>query len=205
MKDVVLVLAAFGIGVLAGNLGLIPAFSGTLSSAVLLILMTQVGIGFGSSPNFDMLRRDFRWEWLLLPFGTIAGTLAAALCVGLFWRLGGVSDALAVGSGLGYYSLSSLLITQLKELVSSPEFAIRLGMVALLANVIRELLGIVGAPFFSWLSPLSPIAAAGCSSCDISLPVISRWSGEGMVPLAILHGVVLDMSVPVLVTFFCSF
>mgnify|MGYP000836473880 FL=1 len=136
---------------------------------------------------------------------SVGGTLVAAAAVGVFWALGSVADALAVGSGLGYYSLSSLLITQLKSLVSSPEMAVQLGIVALLANVARELIAIVCAPFFAKVSPLSPISAAGCSSCDISLPVIARWSGEGMVPLSILHGVVLDMSVPVLVTFFCSF
>ncbi|MCM1093621.1 MAG: lysine exporter LysO family protein [Lachnospiraceae bacterium] len=207
MKDVILVLVAFALGVLWGNSGLMPAEvdCSWLSSVVLLVLMTQVGLGFGSGESFDMLKRDFRWEWLLLPFATVAGTLVAAAVVGVFWSLGTVADALAVGSGLGYYSLSSLLITQLKALVASPEIATQLGIVALLANVVRELIGIVGAPLFAKVSPLSPISAAGCSSCDISLPVIARWSGEGMVPLSILHGVVLDMSVPVLVTFFCSF
>lgn len=200
-------LVAFALGVFFGYSGWIPdaVDCSRLSSIVLLVLMTQVGLGFGSGESFDMLRRDFRWEWLLLPFATVGGTLVAAAAVGVFWALGSVADALAVGSGLGYYSLSSLLITQLKSLVSSPEMAVQLGIVALLANVARELIAIVCTPFFAKVSPLSPISAAGCSSCDISLPVIARWSGEGMVPLSILHGVVLDMSVPVLVTFFCSF
>lgn len=207
MKDVIFVLVAFALGVFFGYSGWIPdaVDCSRLSSIVLLVLMTQVGLGFGSGESFDMLRRDFRWEWLLLPFATVGGTLVAAAAVGVFWALGSVADALAVGSGLGYYYLSSLLITQLKSLVSSPEMAVQLGIVALLANVARELIAIVCAPFFAKVSPLSPISAAGCSSCDISLPVIARWSGEGMVPLSILHGVVLDMSVPVLVTFFCSF
>lgn len=206
MKDILYVLLAFGAGLFSGKVGLIPDFVALekISSLVLLLLMTQVGLGFGAGESFNALRRDFRWEWLLLPLATVAGTLVAAAFVGLLWSLGSVADALAVGSGLGYYSLSSLLITQLKSLVADPAVAARLGVVALLANVIRELLGIVGAPLLARISPLSPIAAAGCSSCDISLPVIARWSGEGMVPLSILHGVVLDMSVPVLVTFFCA-
>ena len=206
MKDIVFVLLAFCLGLFSGKLGLIPDVVPLekVSALVLLALMTQVGLGFGSGESFDMLRRDFRPQWLLLPFATVAGTLLAALLVGVFWSLGNVADALAVGSGLGYYSLSSLLITQLKALVVAPDIAARLGIVALLANVLRELLAIVGAPLLARISPLSPIAAAGCSSCDISLPVIARWSGEGMVPLAILHGVLLDMSVPVLVTFFFS-
>ncbi len=166
MKDVIFVLVAFALGVFFGYSGWIPdaVDCSRLSSIVLLVLMTQVGLGFGSGESFDMLRRDFRWEWLLLPFATVGGTLVAAAAVGVFWALGSVADALAVGSGLGYYSLSSLLITQLKSLVSSPEMAVQLGIVALLANVARELIAIVCAPFFAKVSPLSPISAAGCSS-----------------------------------------
>ena len=119
MKDVIFVLVAFALGVFFGYSGWIPdaVDCSRLSSIVLLVLMTQVGLGFGSGESFDMLRRDFRWEWLLLPFATVGGTLVAAAAVGVFWALGSVADALAVGSGLGYYSLSSLLITQLKSLV----------------------------------------------------------------------------------------
>ncbi len=207
MKDVILVLLAFSLGLFLGDMDFMPieAECSHLSSIVLLVLMTQVGLGFGSSDSFTSLKHDFRIEWLLLPLATIIGTLVAAVVMGTFWSLGSIYDALAVGSGLGYYSLSSLLITQLKTLAASPQLAAQLGIVALIANVVRELLAIICAPFFAKISPHSPISAAGCSSCDISLPVIARWSGERMVPLAILHGVALDMSVPVLVTFFCSF
>ena len=39
---------------------------------------------------------------------------------------------------------------------------------------------------------------------DVTLPVIARYSGKEMVPIAILHGILMDFSVPFFVSFFCS-
>ena len=39
---------------------------------------------------------------------------------------------------------------------------------------------------------------------DVMLPSISRYSGKEMVPAAILHGIILEMSVPLLVSLFCG-
>ena len=39
---------------------------------------------------------------------------------------------------------------------------------------------------------------------DVLLPSITRYSGKGMIPLAIFHGILIDMSVPVFVSFFCN-
>lgn len=42
-------------------------------------------------------------------------------------------------------------------------------------------------------------------SYEVKLPSISRYSGKEMIPIAILHGILIDMSVPVFVSFFCKF
>lgn len=39
---------------------------------------------------------------------------------------------------------------------------------------------------------------------DVMLPMVNRYSGKNMVPLAILHGIILEISVPLLISFFCS-
>jgi uncharacterized membrane protein YbjE (DUF340 family) len=36
------------------------------------------------------------------------------------------------------------------------------------------------------------------------LPSITLYSEKEMIPLAIFHGILIDMSVPVFVSFFCS-
>jgi len=38
---------------------------------------------------------------------------------------------------------------------------------------------------------------------DVILPVITRYSGKEMVPIAIFHGLLIDMSVPFFVSLFC--
>lgn len=40
---------------------------------------------------------------------------------------------------------------------------------------------------------------------DVVLPIITKYTGREMIPIAILHGVLMDMSVPFFVSFFCRF
>ncbi|MDE6771091.1 MAG: lysine exporter LysO family protein, partial [Muribaculaceae bacterium] len=132
-----------------------------------------------------------------LPLVNIEGTLAGCLLVWLLMPCIDLGDGLAVGSGFGYYSLSSIFITQYK----GPE----LGTVGLLANIIRELLTLLGAPLLVRLfGPLSAISSGGATSMDTTLPIITSVSGKEFVVLSIYHGFVVDFSVPFLVTFFCS-
>ncbi len=75
-----------------------------------------------------------------------------------------------------------------------------LATVALLANVVREMIALFGMPLFArWGGPLAPISVSGVTSMDVCLPSIARYSGSDLVPLAILHGIVLEVCVPILV------
>ena len=55
-----------------------------------------------------------------------------------------------------------------------------------------------------YFGELAPISVAGVNSMDVLLPSISRYSGKEMIPIAILHGILIDISVPVFVSFFCN-
>ena len=80
-----------------------------------------------------------------------------------------------------------------------------LGTIALLANIFREMMALLGAPLIrKYFGQLAPISAAGVNSMDVLLPSITRYSGKDMIPLAIFHGILIDMSVPVFVSFFCN-
>lgn len=104
---------------------------------------------------------------------------------------------MAVGSGMGYYSLSSIFITEYK----GPE----LGTVALLSNIFREIMTLLCAPLLvRWFGNLAPIASGGATTMDTTLPIITRCAGQQFVVVSIFHGFVTDFSVPFLVTFFCS-
>jgi uncharacterized membrane protein YbjE (DUF340 family) len=104
---------------------------------------------------------------------------------------------MAVSAGFGYYSLSSVLITQYK--------GVELGTIALLANIIREVLTLLLAPWMvRYFGKLAPISAGGATTMDTTFPVIVKNSGKEFSVLSIYHGFITDLSVPFLVTFFCS-
>ena len=116
-----------------------------------------------------------------------------------------VFECMAVGSGFAYYSLSSILITQFKEPSIGLQLATELGTIALLSNIIREMMALLGSPLIEkYFGKLAPISAAGVNSMDVVLPAITRYSGKEMIPVAILHGILIDFSVPLFVSFFCS-
>ena len=85
------------------------------------------------------------------------------------------------------------------------QLATELGTIALLANIFRELFALMGAPIFRrYFGKLAPISAAGVTSVDVALPTIMRTSGSEMVPIAIFHGLLIDISVPFFISIFCN-
>lgn len=207
MGSSLFIISAFVLGCLVGVYELLPeAFLGDNATLwVLYALMLQVGIGIGSDERLKEILRSLSPKLLLVPFATIFGTLLAVLIISFGFSRWSVAEILAVGSGFGYYSLSSILVTSLKEATIGVQAAAELGTIALMANIFRELMTLLLAPLMvKWFSPLAPICAGGATSMDVTLPVITRFSGRDWVFVAILHGIVVDFSVPFLVPLFCS-
>lgn len=206
MKNSLFVLGFFALGCAAGVYFPNELAADKAALWVLYALMLFVGMSLGSDRQLKQILRSLRPKMLLLPLGTAIGTLAGAALAGFILKQWGWADYLAVGSGFGYYSLSSILITQLKEASLGPALAGQLGTVALLSNMIREMFTLLFTPLLvKYFGKLSPICAGGVTSMDATLPVIARYCGKDMVFLAVFHGVVLDVSVPFFVSFFCSF
>ncbi len=168
-----------------------------ISYITLCALMLSVGFSVGNDPQTIDKFKQLGPLMMLLPLGTIIGTLGTCALWGIFTEGRSVSDCLAVGSGFGYYSLSSIFITEYK--------GAELGTVALLSNIFREIITLMGAPMMvRFLGPLAPISSGGATTMDTTLPIISRTSGRSFVILSIFHGFIVDFSVPFLVTLFCS-
>lgn len=199
MKGSLIIVGFFILGIIFGLTGWlhIDDFGFDVSFTALAMLMFCVGISVGS--DFSALKslRTQSRTLLFLPLITIIGTLAGCAAVSLAFPHRSLTDMLAIGSGFGYYSLSSIFITEYR----GPE----LGTVALLANIAREIITLLGAPIlYKWFGPLAPISSGGATSMDTTLPIITSVSGKEFVVLSIYHGFVVDFSVPFLVTFFCS-
>lgn len=207
MKGSLLVVACFVLGCLLGWAGWLPTFvqEHDLSVYVLYLLMFQVGLSIGSDSKLKQILRSLRPKLLLVPLATIVGTLTFTALVSLLLSRWGLFDCLAVGSGFAYYSLSSILITQLKEPSIGAQLAAELGTIALIANILRELFALLGAPLFvRYFGRLAPICAGGATTMDTTLPIITRCCGNELVFVSIFHGILVDFSVPFLVSFFCS-
>ncbi len=207
MKGSLIVLAVFAIGIFIGMSGLIPEsfIPAELSEWLLYALVIQIGLSLGYGGNIRKIMSNISFRTLLLPFGTIVGTLLFTVLAGLL--IGGWSpmDYLALGSGLGYYSLSSVLIIDIKSETIGLQAATQLGMLALLVNIIREITALVCGPWFAKVfGRYAPVSAAGVTSMDVTMPMIVRCTGQEMMPIALMHGVVLEVCVPLLVSLFAG-
>jgi uncharacterized membrane protein YbjE (DUF340 family) len=200
MKSSLIILAFFATGLLLGIYRWFPAeiLNYNISFYVLCALMFSVGLSIGNDPTAVSQFRNLNPRFVFLPLMTVAGTFLGVVAVSFFLSTErSVPECLAVGSGFGYYSLSSILITEYK--------GIELGTIALLSNIIREIIALLFAPWLvKYFGKLSTISAGGATTMDTTFPIIVKYSGKEFAIVSIYHGFVMDFSVPFLVTFFCS-
>ena len=137
MKGSLIIISFFIIGTLCGVYHLIPYdfTDSKLSYYALCGLMFCVGISIGNDPNTLKSFRSLNPRLVFLPIMTIIGTLAGCAVAGAFMSQRGPLDCMAVGAGFGYYSLSSIFITEYK----GPE----LGTIALLSTTMDTTLPII--------------------------------------------------------------
>jgi len=196
MKGSIIIILFFTAGLLAGINDLSPEILKENDASVyaLFLLMFLVGIGIGADRNIWPMLKNMNLKILLLPLSVIIGTLAGSGICPLFLKDLNLADTLAIGSGFGYYSLSSIIISQVRNET--------LGVIALLSNISREIFTLIAAPLLvKYFGKLAPIASGGAASMDTTLPIISRYSGKEYAILSVFSGVVLTLLVPFLIAF----
>ncbi len=105
MKESLIVTAFFVLGCLLGFMGILPFEVHDLSMYTLYALMFQVGISIGSNKNLKELVAALRWKMLIIPVGTVIGTLLFSALASLLLSRWSVFDCMAVGSGFAYYTV----------------------------------------------------------------------------------------------------
>lgn len=177
---------------------LTPAFSwftDDVTAWLLYVLLFLVGMqmALGDVDIVSILKEPIT---LVLPFTTIVGTLLASGLGPLMTSLS-LSEALAVGSGFGWYSLSGVLIADLGDPV--------LGSIAFLSNLFRESVAFIMIPLLAGYGRRhAAVSVAGATSMDVTLPILEQYCGPEFVPLSLAHGVILTAIVPFLVPLFLS-
>ena len=207
IKSALLVLVFFCCGMLAGMGGapiwlarptlIYPALiQMDISLCLLYVMLFCAGMGIGFDLKALGIIRELKGRILLVPLGVAVGAMIGSTMAWFILRILGfgaeLPDSLAVGAGFGYYSLATVIITTLGSPV--------LGSVALLSNMIRELIALTLAPLLVELfGRLGPVMAGGAASMDTCLPVIAQNCGERYAILAVFSGLTLTLLVPVLV------
>ncbi|MDR0498567.1 MAG: lysine exporter LysO family protein [Holophagales bacterium] len=161
----------------------------TFTDWLLRALLCFIGFDLG----VELRRLDLRLlnsGLLLVPFLNIALSLAVGLFFGLLSGLGIRRGALMT-AGMGWYSLSSVLLAERGMMV--------LSILAFIHNVFRELLAILCAPLAARISPLLPVYLGGATSMDVMLPFVQRYSGSEYTLVSFYSGIICSIAVMPLV------
>ncbi|MBU7015654.1 MAG: lysine exporter LysO family protein [Theionarchaea archaeon] len=197
---IAMIVSALVIGVLVGFFNIVPetALGGvtSVSQLLLIALLFLVGIDVGANKEvlIDLKRMGVRI--LALPLAITAGSLLGGVVLSVLLGMS-IYESLAVASGMGYYTLSSIILTQ--------AVGTALGTLAFLSNIFREILTVVTSPGLARISRLAPVASGGATSMDTTLPVIIQCTSKTVGVLAVISGVIITLLVPFLVSLFARF
>ncbi|MBP8851012.1 MAG: lysine exporter LysO family protein [Breznakibacter sp.] len=199
MKGTLVIVLCFVAGIGVSYFLSIPewSYSSGFQTAVLALLLFLVGVGIGSEDGLSTIFSNLSPTILLLPFLIIIGSLLGGFLATFFISNISSREGVAIASGMGYYSLSSILLSKL-----SGE---QVGAMALIANLFREVSTILLFPIIAKaFGRFGGIASGGATSMDTTLPLIVRYSGKEMAVVAIYTGLVITMLVPLLISVIMS-
>ncbi|QLB13106.1 uncharacterized membrane protein YbjE (DUF340 family) [Bisgaardia hudsonensis] len=107
-----------------------------------------------------------------------------------------ITQGLAISSGFGWYSLSSVVINN----AWGPIFS----SIAFLNDLSREIVSLFIIPMLMNNYRSTAVGISGATALDCSLPIIQRSGGIEIVPLAISFGFITNILPPILLVFFSS-
>ena len=157
--------------------------------SLLLIFMLFIGIDLAFSP---LDRSWLKANILLVPLGCIVGSVLAVCIYTYFSDALSFQDLLLLSQGYGFYSMSSIVISQLKDPT--------LGSIALMNDLFREIFAILLMYCVGWRYPRAAISAAGATAMDVSLPMVKQACGHDFIPHAMVSGFILSVLAPIAVS-----
>ncbi|HON43764.1 MAG: lysine exporter LysO family protein [Planctomycetes bacterium] len=183
------------VGIFSGvffRVDLIINQSSMLINIGLCLLLFFVGMDIGNNENIiKNLKRCGKRIWFL-PICTIIGTLIGAIVATSLSNID-MRDGLAVSMGLGWASLSSIMLSKI---------SVELGSFAFLTNLFREMIAIFSVPFIAkYIGSWESISVAGATAMDTLLPIINKNNASNIAVIAFFSGTVLSTSVPFIITF----
>lgn len=189
-----LIIISLLVGIFTGYFFMSPeiaAVCGDISNIALFLLLFFVGISIGANKEALKSIRYIGFKVLLIPLGTIVGSLFAGFVCSFLLNMS-LQDSLGIGMGLGWYSLSGGLLT---DLANS-----NIGTISFLSNIVRELLAVILLPMLAkYTNEYTTLAPAGVNSQDMVIPMYVKCVGQDKVVLALFNGICCSFAVPLVI------
>ncbi|OUQ59945.1 hypothetical protein B5E58_02320 [Tyzzerella sp. An114] len=194
---IIIALISLVAGVLCGqfvfDVNVINMFS-HISDYALYILMFAVGISVGTNKQVFRKLKEYHVKIIIIPFGIIIGSIFGGIVCSIVLKMP-LNESLSIASGLGWYSLSGVLLTNLG--------GAQLGTLAFLSNIMRELFSFLSIPFVAkHFNKYTAIAPAAATSEDTTLPMLIKYTSADVAVMAVINGVICSAVVPILINFF---
>ncbi len=164
--------------------------SDQLFTVILMIALFVFGFSFGLDKDAFQKMKKTGAKILVFPILVTLGSLVGSLVAGLVLRIS-VTGTMAVGSGVGWYTLAGPLLNELS--------GTQWGTLGFTANFLRELLTILTIPLLVRLDRYAPVASGGATTMDATLPLIVRYCGKDMMITAFSNGLVLSLIAPFII------
>lgn len=164
------------------------------STYVLVVLIFCVGIQLrnnGISIRAVFFNQRGMITGVIFVFTSLLGGIIGAQVLNV-----PIVQGLAVSSGLGWYSLSSVTLNN----AWGPIW----GSIAFFNDLSRELISLFIVPLFMQHYRSTAIGYTGATAIDCTLPIIQKAGGVEVLPLAFSFGFITNIAPPVLLVFFTS-
>ncbi|MDO5054425.1 MAG: lysine exporter LysO family protein [Pasteurella oralis] len=186
-----MVLIGFIVGYYTASLITLPK---NASTYVLVLLIFFVGIQLRNN-GISLREVIFNERGLITGIIFILTSLLGGTIAALILQLP-ITQGLAIASGFGWYSLSSVVIND----AWGPIF----GSIAFFNDLSREIISLFAIPFLMHNHRSSAVGISGATALDCTLPIIQKSGGIEVVPLAISFGFITNILPPILLVFFSS-
>ena len=203
-KDSAIILGCFLLGLVLALTRILPDTFYTLdfesyADWVLYAMLLSVGISIGMGDSIVGLVKKLPRRVLWLPLVALAGTWIGSVVAFMIIRALGydlsLQQSATINTAMGYYSLSSILTTK--------AWGATIGSICLLTNLLRELFTIIAAkPMGKVFGRFASTSSGGATVTDTSLPIILKAEGNEIMPAVLYFGIVINIAVPFLLTFF---
>ncbi len=189
-RQVAIIVLVFVAGMTTGYTSLVQDYvTSTFVTPLLLLLVFLIGIEAGASGRVsgEEALLGVAIAVVALPMSMLGGAFAAALAND------SPNVGALVGGGMGWYTFDGPLLDEL----AGP----REGYLGFTSNLLRETLTIIVYPLLPRRLRIAGISLGGATTMDTTLPIVRASAGRRASVIALVHGTVLTMILPVVLPF----